>query len=97
MSSDSGAASAQTLDGTMVSSRFIKHIKDSPCFHGAKAEFPKYKRGKIISEKRQDMFRVFTDEIEIPVADKEKSAKEIQAMILQRYLGLKHSLSSQKK
>ena len=96
MGGDSGAASAQTLDETMVFSRFTKHIKGSPCSHGAKAEFPKYKRGKSISEKRQDMFRVFTDEIEIPVADKEKSANKVQA-ILQRYIGLEHSLSSQNK
>ena len=46
--------------------------------HGATAEFPKFKRDLITFAKQQGMFRVFTEDVEIPVADEEKSVEEIQ-------------------
>ena len=49
-------------------------------FHGAKAEFPKFKRDLITLAKQHGRFRVFTEDVEIPVADEEKSVEEIQAM-----------------
>ena len=51
-----------------------------PFFHGAKAEFPKFKRYLITLAKEHGLFRVFIEDVEIPVADEGKSVEEIQAM-----------------
>ena len=57
----------------MASSNFSKKLKDTPFFHGAKAEFPKFKRDLNTLAKQHGMFRVFTEDIKTPVADEEKS------------------------
>ena len=44
VSGDSGTASAPRIGENTVSSNVTKQIKDVPFFHGAKAEFPKFKR-----------------------------------------------------
>ena len=49
-------------------------------YAGPKAEFPKFKRDLITLAKQHGLFRVFTEDVEIPVADEEKSVEEIQAM-----------------
>ena len=48
--------------------------------HGSTAEFPKSKRDLITFAKQHGMFRVFTEDVEIPVADEEKSVEEIQVL-----------------
>ena len=81
VSGDSGTASSAPRSGeNTVSSNVTKEIKDIPFFHGAKAEFPKFKRDLIPLAKQHGLFRVFTEDVEIPVADEEKSVEEIQAM-----------------
>ena len=81
MSGDSGTASAPRIGENTVSSNVsTKQIKDVPLFHGAKAKFPKFKRDLITLAKQHGLFRVFTEDVEIPVADEEKSVEEIQAM-----------------
>ena len=80
MSGDSGTASALRIGENTVSSNVTKQIKNVPFFHGAKAEFPKFKRDLITLAKQHGLFRVFTEDFEVPVADKEKSVEEIQAM-----------------
>ena len=80
VSGDSGTASAPRIGENTVSSNVTKQIKDVPFFHGAKAEFPKFKRDLITLAKQHGLFRVFTEDVEIPVADEEKSVEEIQAM-----------------
>ena len=81
MSGDSGTASSAPRSGeNTVSSNVTKQIKDVPFFHGAKAEFPKFKRDLITLAKQHGRFRVFTEDVEIPVADEEKSVEEIQAV-----------------
>ena len=80
VSGDSGTASAPRIGDNTVSSNVTKQIKDVPFFHGAKAEVPKFKRNLITLAKQHGLFRVFIEDVEIPVADEEKSVEEIQAM-----------------
>ena len=73
MSGDSGIASAPRIGENMVSSNVTKQIKDVQFFHGAaKAEFPKFKRDLITLVKQHGLFRAFTEDVEVPVADEEK-------------------------
>ena len=72
MSGDSGTASAPRIGENTVSSNVIKQIKDVPFSYGAKEEFPKFKRDLITLAKQHGLFRVFTEDVEIPVADEEK-------------------------
>ena len=51
-----------------------------PFFNGAKAELPEFKRDLITLAKQHGLFRVFTEDVEIPVADEDKSVEEIQAI-----------------
>ena len=67
------------MTSSPVSSNVTKQIKDVSFFHGAKAEFPKFKRNLITLAKQHGLFRVFIEDVEIPVADEEKSVDEIQA------------------
>ena len=69
MSGGSGTASAPRIGENTVSSNVTKQIKDVPFFHGAKAEFPKFKRDLITLGKQHGLFRVFTENVEVPVAD----------------------------
>ena len=78
--SGDGTASAPIISEKMASSNFTKQIKHVPFIHGAEAEFPKFKRDLINLAKQHDVFRVFAEEVEIPVADEEKPAEKIQAM-----------------
>ena len=80
MSGDSGTASAPRIGENTVLSKVTKKIKDVPFSHGAKAEFPKFKRDLIAIAKQRGLFRVFTEDVEVSVADEEKSVEEIQAM-----------------
>ena len=80
MSGDSGTASGPRVGEKMATSNFTKQIKDVPFFHGAKADFPKFKRDVITLAKQHGLFRVFNEDVEIPVADEEKSVEEIQVM-----------------
>ena len=64
----------------MVSSNVTKQIKGVPFFHGAKAEVPKFKRDFTTLAKEHGLFRVFTEDIELSVADEEKPVEEIHAM-----------------
>ena len=81
MSGDSGTASAPRIGESMVSSNVTKQIKDVPFFHGATAaEYPKSKRDLITFAKQHGMFRVFPEDVEIPVADEEKPVEEIQVL-----------------
>ena len=63
VSVDSGTASAQRIGENTVSSNVTKQIKDVPLFHGAKAEFPKFKRDLITLAKQHGLFRVFTEDV----------------------------------
>ena len=76
---DSGTTSAHRIGENMTSSRFTNPIKDGPFFHGAKAEFPKFRRDFITFVKQHGLFRVFTEKVEISVVDKDKSVEEVQA------------------
>ena len=58
---DSGTASAPRIGENTVSSNVTKQIKDVPLFHGAKAEFPKFRRDLITLAKQHGLFRVFTE------------------------------------
>ena len=78
VSGDSGTASAPRIDENMAFSNLTKQTKDVSFFHGAKPEFPKFKRHLITLAKQHGLFRVFTEDVEIPV-DEEKSDEEIQA------------------
>ena len=82
MSGDSGTASAPSVGENTVSSNVTKQIKDVPFFHGAKAEFPKFKRDLITLAKQHGLFRVFTEDVEVPVADEEKSVKRSRRWVL---------------
>ena len=81
MSGDSGTPSAPRIGENMTSSNFTKQIKYVSFFRGAKAEFPKFKRD-LITLAKHGLFRVFTEDGEIPVTDEVKSVEEIQAMSL---------------
>ena len=70
----------QELGENTASNKVTKQIKDGPFFHGAKAEFLKFKRDLISLAKQHGLFRVFTEDVERPVADENKSAEEIQTM-----------------
>ena len=80
MSIDSGTASAPRIGENMATSNFTKQIKDVSFFHGTKAEFPKFKRDLITLAKQHGLFRVFTEDVEIAVADEGESVEGIQAM-----------------
>ena len=81
MSGDSGTTSAPRIGENTVSSNVTKQMKDVPFFHGAKAEFPKFKQDLITLAKQHGLFRVFTEDVEVLfVADEDKSVEEIQAM-----------------
>ena len=69
---DIGTASGPRVGENTVPSNVTKQIKDVPFSHGAKAEFSKFKRDSITLAKQHSLFRVFTEDVEIPVADKEK-------------------------
>ena len=69
MSGGNSIASAPRIGENTVSSNVTKQIKDVPFFHGAKAEFPKFKRDLITLGKQHGLFRVFTEDVEVPVAD----------------------------
>ena len=59
---------------------FTKRIKNAPFFNGLKTEFHKFKRDMITFAKQNGLFQVFTEEVEIPVADEEKLVEETQVM-----------------
>ena len=80
VSGDSGTASAPRIGENMVSSNVTKQIKDLPFFHGAKAELPKFKLDLTTFAKEHGLFRVFTKDVELSVADEEKPVEEIHAM-----------------
>ena len=63
VSGDSGTASTPKIGESMVSSNVTKKIKDVSFFHGATAEFPKFKRDLITFAKQHGMFRVFTEDV----------------------------------
>ena len=69
MGGDSGTASAPRISKNMAPSSFTKQTKDVPFFHGFKTEFPKFNRDFISLAKQHGLFRVFTEEVKIPVAD----------------------------
>ena len=63
----------------MTSSSLAKQVKDVSFSHVAKAQFHKFKKDLITLGKQHSLFRVFSDVVEIPVVDEEKSTEEIQA------------------
>ena len=63
VSGDSGTASTPKIGESMVSSNVTKKIKDVSFFHGATAEFPKFKRDLITFAKQHGMFRVFAEDV----------------------------------
>ena len=65
----------------MVSSNVTKQIKDVLFFHGAKAAVPKFKRDFTTFAKEHGLFRVFTEVVELSVADEEKPVEEIHARV----------------
>ena len=67
VSGDSGTASAPRIGENTVSSNATKQIKDVPFFHSAKTEFSKFKRDLITLAKEHGLFRVFTEDVEVPV------------------------------
>ena len=69
MNGDIGTVPAPRVGENTVSSNATKQIKDVPFSHGAKAEFPKFKRDLITLVKQHGLFRVFTEDVEIPVAE----------------------------
>ena len=71
VSGDSGTASAPRIGEKTVSSNVTNQIK------GAKAEFSKFKRDLITLAKQHGLFRVFIEDVEIPVADENESVEEI--------------------
>ena len=93
MNGDIGTASSPRVGENTVSSNVTKQIKDVPFSHGAKAEFSKFKRDLITLAKQHSLFWVFTEDVEIPVADEEKSVEEIQAIGFAEDEILKHFLA----
>ena len=90
---DIGTASGPRVGENTVSSNVTKQIKDVPFSHGAKAEFSKFKRDLITLAKQHSLFWVFTEDVEIPVVDEEKSVEEIQAIGFAEDEILKHFLA----
>ena len=64
----------------MASSNSTKQIKDVPFSHAVKTEFPNSQRDLITLAKQHGLFRFFTEDAEIPVANEEKSVEEVQAL-----------------
>ena len=64
----------------MTSSSFTNQIENVPFFNGANAEFPKFTRDMVTFAKQHGLYKVFTEEVEIPDANKEKFFGEAQAM-----------------
>ena len=64
----------------MVSSSLSKEVTNFLFLQSAKAKFPIFKRFLITLAKQHSLFRLFTNEVEIPVADEDKSVKKIQAI-----------------
>ena len=76
----------------MTSIRLTKQIKNVPFFYGTKTEFPKFEQDAFPLAKQYDRFRTFTDKMQMPVADQDKSVEEVQAMSFTDE-EIKHSLT----
>ena len=64
----------------MGSSSFTKQIKNVPFSNGAKEKFPKLKRNLMLPNSTVSVRGSTDDEVEILVADGDKSPEEIQAI-----------------
>ena len=87
-----GTTSAQRICESMASSRFTKQIKDVLFFHAEKESFPSSDEISLLLP-NNSLFQIFTEEVEIPVADKEKSVEKIQAMGFAEEENRKHVLT----
>ena len=56
----------------------VKQIKGVPTFDGTKAKFPAWKRNFLYLAKLHDIFEIFTEGVDVPVADEGMSVSAIQ-------------------
>ena len=56
----------------------MKQIKGVPTFDGTKAKFPSWKRKFLCLAKLHDLFEIFTEGVDVPVADEEMSVSALQ-------------------
>ena len=71
---DSGAVSAQRENDETQA----KQIKDIPLFDGTRAIFPAWKQNFLCLAKLHDLVEIFTDGVDVPVADETMSIAAIQ-------------------
>ena len=56
----------------------MKQIKDAPLFDGTKAKFPAWKQNFLCLAKLHGLFGIFTDGVDVPVADETMSIAALQ-------------------
>ena len=56
----------------------VKQIKDVPLFDGSKAKFSAWKKNFLCLAKLHGLFGIFTDGVDVPVADKMVSIATLQ-------------------
>ena len=69
---DSGAVPVQRGNGETQ----VKQIKDAPLFDGVKAKFSAWKQNFLCLAKLHGLFGMFTEGVDVPVADEIKSPRE---------------------
>ena len=71
---DSGAVPIQRGNGESQ----VKQIKDVPMFDGTRAKFPAWKQNFLCLAKLHGLFGVFTEGVDVPVADETMSIAALQ-------------------
>ena len=71
---DSGAVPVQRENGENQ----VKQIKHVPLFGGTKAKFPAWKQNFLCLAKLHGLFGIFTDGVDVPVADETMSIAALQ-------------------
>ena len=56
----------------------VKQIKDIPMFDGTKVKFLAWKQSFLCLAKLYDLFRIFTEGVDVPVADEMMSIAALQ-------------------
>ena len=83
---DSGAVPVQRENGETQ----VEQIKDVPLFVGTKAKFPAWKQNFLCLAKLHDVFGIFTDGVDVPVADETMPIAALQEAFphenVQKYL-----------
>ena len=60
----------------------VKQIKDVPMFEGTKAKFPAWKQNFLCLAKLHLQFGIFTEGVDVPVADETTSIAALQEAFL---------------